>query len=663
MRQILLALLLIVGLAAPGYSQGTGFLATGTAIQAVGSSTCPQGTGDPNDGCAGANPNGQFRQPNAFQPGGYLNSVAATTTNYMATNCSDANNRLCRSLSNVVGVDYPTAHYTPALSTCALTVWNGTCLLDPALISIPGCTYNANYNGVGGGALRCGGSSFVGPLQHLMLGEVNGHDCTDLFVDSSLGSVGSTSLLIDDYYFFNNNGKCTLNINNGGNAPVITVNVFYSGGITMSNYFADGNGFVFDTTIGACTGGTTCNPMQLGDFGASTVLDTRGVVRNFAGRPISPNQGGSNTYTLRWDWIEGCCTRAPNGHVEMINSSGGSLAGIAGLILDHTVLAQNWQASNFGPTLYYFCNNWPCPIGDLEATNNTVIAANIGGGPGFINVSGCLGAPPTGGTSTAPTCSATTGNTFYVTCAYDMSAGSQCTTNKAGRGLGINCTGNSFNLYNPISGSYPIVSSGAPNIIAEFVTDGFNGGQYGPSYNSGLAATCTSVTVSAHVADVAFMGQGHGPSPATTSKITGNYIDPGLANGIGAWLYTIPALSSTQVTASVSGSTLTTSVSVSLSQGETVYGVGVGNCGSLTNFGNCPQIATGGTGSSFTITPAVTTPVGPITMYVFLGAWCTNPTVFSGNIDMTHIIPESWMDQWSVKGTYSPGGMTAGAGC
>jgi hypothetical protein len=160
------------------------------------------------------------------------------------------------------------------------------------------------------------------------------------------------------------------------------------------------------------------------------------------------------------------------------------------------------------------------------------------------------------------------------------------------------------------------------------------------------------VTVSAHVADVVVTGQAHGPSPATTSKIANNYIDPAASGGgVGAWLYTLPALTSTQVTGSVSGSNLTlTSGSVFLAQGETVYGSGVGNCVSLTNFGNCPQIAATATSMTFTITPAVTTPVGPITMYVFQGSWCVNPTDFHGNIDMSHNIPESWMNQWSVKG-------------
>ena len=608
----------------------------------------------PGDGCAGAPAplTAQFYHPDGFQPGGYLNRTAGTSANYMNTNCGPSGTGSCRPPWYVAGIDYAIGPYTPITSTCSVTVYDGTCLMDPALVSIPGCTWTtqaAPPSGTGGHVFVCNASTFAGTLQHLNFGPVNGHSCTGI----SIVGTSSNAFLMDDSYFFNDAGNCATTTSSGF---VINFNAGYVGGATISNTIIDGNSSVWDTIYGsaACVAATIkCNGHDGMFFGYTPTLVAYSVIRNFAGRPLNSGSGSTTTFVFQYSWLENWDNRSPNGHAEALNGTT-SLSGIGKIQFDHFVMLQGKNISPFGPNPIYFANDYPMPFfSGPFLTNGVIVDSFVGGRPISMGVSGCLGGVPTGGTAVSPICPTTPGNTFYVT--WTSTGG------PIGYGADLNCPipggGNgALMTYKEIAGPYP------PGVVDEYMTDGFSPGQYGPNFVTGTIQ-CQNAGVGAAVANIAVFGS-KGNTPYNNLQVQNNYLDVSSQNGGPFWgvgqSYSNVAVASGTITTSGGTSTLTlNSGAVALPRsGYYVVGAGIDGCGTgVMGPTTCPQITGSGTNSTWTLTAAVT-PVTNIPLTLEPLSWCATPAVFSGNIDMAAIIPDATLNQWSF--TSNNGGFALG---
>ena len=606
--------------------------------------TCPQGNSDPRDGCSGANPKATFRQAAAFQPGGFFNTIAGTSANYMAHICGPSRTALCRPPWNVAGVDYPVGYYTPALSTCAKLVYDGTCLLDPALVSIPGCAYNSN--GLGGHELDCTSPSFQGVVQHLNFGDVNGHGCTALYI---LNRGRVSTLLIDDIYMFNGDGNCV--VATGNNFNFIFVKENFPGGVTFQNSTIDFNNAQWDQSNGSCVGTKRCNPI-IYTLGFSTTTQQYTLITNASGDPIPPTAGSASIHTIRWSAFIGWTTRAPNGHKELhdgiagrapLSNDGNTLGEFT---FDHNTVANYKQTSDYGPAVFWMCSNYPCAIlRGPNVTNNTFVLAYVGGRvKGGPRMSGCIGNSYSGGCVLG-----SPNNTLFVT----------STTSLVGYGADFNCTGGGFVTYKEIPGPYPA------GVVDEYMTDGFSGNQYGPSYNqSNGPITCTNVPVAVGSGEtgLAALVATHAGAPFGSPNFSNNYMDisswGGRPSDQNIWDITEGGrtikIASGAITTTAGVSTLSTNGEVvSVIPGSYVYGVGIGNC--ATNIQSCPRVETGGTNISSMALDRVVGDVTAIPVQLIPYNWCVTRAVLSGNVDMVGQIPERWINKMSR--------VTRGNGC
>ena len=593
--------------------------------------SCPQGTGFPTDGCAAAPAplTAQWRQPNAFQAGGYFNTTAGTTANYMASICGPLGTGSCRPPWNVAGVDFAIGNHTPIAS-----------LADPATMSVTGCTYSTSTSGTGGGLLTCG-SGFTGTLQHINFGPVTGagaHGCTAISITNA-----PASSLIYVNNIVNDTGLCSI----GSNGIWINVSQgIGAGGVTFTNNYIDFNSSVWDTKIGGCGSAVQCNPDKI-QLGANNVVFKYNVVRNSSGNPLTSSFGSSAlTQTIQYNWIENWCSRGPNCHSEAFDGSGGnsplSAATLGTLTLDHNVFLQGQTMSGFGPTMLWIASTYPFAISNgPNITNNTIVDAFAGGrvhnGPTF---SGCWG-----GSFSAGVCGAPGGsNHLYVT----------SETSPVGYGADANCTGGDFVTYK----SVPSPPAGA---VEEYIVDGFSAFQYGPAFQiSGSVVTCSGVGVvaGAGVSGNSAITATHGASPFGSPNYSNNYVDVSSFNG-SPGSQQIWEIEQADSTVSVPSGTITTSLGVStlntsgvnVEYGAYVNGTGVDGCSS--GIQGCPQIASGSAGT-YTLSTAVT-PVSTEAMTVVPWNWCANGAIVAGNVDMTDLMPLSWLNQLS--------GVTAGNGC
>ena len=597
---------------------------------------CPQGAGFPTDGCSAAPAplTAQFSQPNAFQPGGYFNTTAGTTANYMATNCGLSGTASCRPLWNVAGVDYKIGNYTPVAS-----------LQDPATMSLPGCTYSTSTSGTGGGLLSCNSTAFEGVLQHINFGPVTGagaHGCTALNISNH--DPADTTLLIDDIYFFNDTGLCSIGVGNNGDW-INLANINFTGGITFSNYYVDFNSSQWDTKIGGYGSAAQVNPDKI-NFAFSTVVMKYGAIRNSSGNPLTASFGSSAlTQTIEYSWIESWCSRGPNCHSEAYDGSGGNTplsgAALGTLTIDHNVFLQGQTMSGFGPTMLWLASTYPFAISNgPNITNNTIVDAFAGGrvhnGPTF---SGCWGGSFSAGVCGAPGAS----NHLYVT----------SETSPVGYGADVNCTGGNDFV------TYKSVSSPPAGAVEEYIVDGFSAFSYGPAYQvSGSVVTCSGVGVvaGAGVSGNSAITATHAATPFGSPNYSNNYVDVSSANG-SPGSQQIWQIAQADSTISVPSGTITTSGGVStlngggvtVEYGAYVNGPGVDGCSGGIQF--CPQVANASTG---TLSVAVT-PVATEAMTVVPLNWCATAAVVAGNVDMTAAGFDSWLNQLSA--------VTTGNGC
>lgn len=626
---------------------------------------CPMGVFS-DDGCgsAPAPTTAFFRVPDAFKPGGHFNRASATFTNYSASICGPSGAAPCRPPWNVPAVDYAIGNYTPVAS-----------LLDPAAVSIPGCAYSITASTTGGGLFTCGGGTFAGVLQHLNFGQVTGsgaHGCTAL----RLNATTAASVLIDDDYFFNDTGLCSF-FKSTGNPNVAFGTMIASGSgfaspVTITSTYMDGNASVWRTTVGGCAP-DSCNPVAaIGIQGADVTVEYS-VINHFAGRPIS--MPVSTAFIFKYNYFEGSNYSALNGHAEMFLGPG-SGSSMANLTIQHNALVERWDNNQFGPGLIFPATNWPVDFPILHVDNNVVIEPFIGRSTKTSSISGC-----TGLTFDGTNCSGT-GPTFWLT-AISPSTGNIGTGLIFGCGSGAAAISLVAQTGGPGTGylstwSFDSGSTYAPAPIPANSCTGvavgagpwstalFSGGAVGHVGTSSFSNNyidASSIGGAPGSQGIQSIGSITGPV-SFTGTVSGNALlaqgtqtlsageliyaadVPGCSSGAlsclsvvtggPASIFTLSGSASvgpetlegfvneTSFNATISGTSMTTSTSKTLTGGD--YVLGAATCGANPN--TCPKIAATTTGTAFTLSTSGGTVASPTAMNTL-----RNTVNFNGTID------------------------------
>ena len=715
---------------------------------------CPMGSGFPDDGCTGAPITGAVQFPNAFQPGDYFNSTAATSANYMATNCGPSNNLLCRPPWNVAGVDYPVGAYSPHQASCTVDPahWvSGNCLMDPQLYPPAGCTLaGTGIPGSPDSTLSCGltGALFAGVIQHYDFGDVNGHNCTGLIV----GNAGGVStLLIDDIRYFNNSGTCATNRSGQQGWVIVTAaaGAFFPGGVTFSHSTLDFNGQQFGTVNGACAVGVHCNGWQV-SMGSNPTVTKYNAYLNSAGDPWGGNFNVGVTptgATYQFNFVSGYNTRVGNGHKE-VYAGGVTIDPITNpsntvdhLIFDHNTITNSYNTTNNGPGIFYLENKYGVVFAHgPEITNNTLVEAYVGQRPkAGLSFTGCLGDSFSGGACVA----GTHNNILFVqteTHALGYAANVGCTAdvpffpapgvtgylvNNGGgyaagstsitidSGSGTIAAGN-FVTFPGDTNHYVVASATSTNLtinnpglvlpvadnaaITVLITGDHNAtgatyflipGPYPPGVfeeygfdaaDNNVAYYPVGVTgvFTQHCGGAGIVGAqevsssagtlGHGATPYNNPIIKNNYLDIGSYAGTTAptvWDLSSGALNPNpfNMTGSITGNVLTTTVSFTATHGWYINGAGIPGC-AVGSIHTCPRTLNDTTGTNFVLDTTFGTPIPPTgteTMSFNAVNWCLTPAVVSGNQDMTHVIPDG-PGQWLNKLSPGIGGIIA-EGC
>jgi len=592
------------------------------------SSFCPLGAGT-QDGC-GQSPivtkgvQAFFQVPNAFQPGGFFNTTAATPTNYMLNDCGPSGTGPCRQPFNVVCVEFGCGPYTPFSS-----------LLDPATVSIPGCSYSvASW---GAGLLTCGGtgSGFTGTVAHLNRGPIGGHHCTALVFNNT---PGVSQYTLDDDYFFNDTGGCAANY--------VFLEEIIGTGVTqplaITNAYEDGNAANFPLLgpPGGCPGGvaTNCNSVGLSNYGIGVSIKYS-YVAHFAGRtipiPVTPN----SNFSIQYSMVDGWLYREAQGHGEW--ALGGVGIPYGNFIVDHVVSLGHHEQSGAGEAPLFINTGYPLSFTSVQETNNTFINPWIGAGGLSSTVTGCIGAAFSGGNCTG------TGNVFFVT----------ALTGTLGVGQGFNCNHTGL----PAQGVFldSQLSGPGTGFLSSWSFDGGIGELFNPSI---AAQACDPVTTSAQVASIGITTLDG--NPITSGTIENNYTDMSSMAGYPSapGMYSMGGGAFT-ITGSISGTTLTTSASTTLLNPEFINGAGVTGCS--TSITDCPQVAgtfaQSQTGTSFTLTTSGGT-VASETLTVTQEDWCLAPIAFSGNVDMGGLTSNTVMNKISGA-PLNPGSPNYVSGC
>lgn len=594
---------------------------------------CPMGSGF-SDGCSGAQPTAVFQQPNAFQPGGFINTVSGTPTNYMANTCGGSGSAgPCRPQWNVAGVDYKIGYYSQLNTSCSTTSWASPsdCLMDPALLSsagkLPsGCTYTATGNN-GGPLLNCT-SGWGGTLQHMNFGPINGHSCTQV----SVNLTSAAPIVMDDFYFQNDSGLCG---NTQGFALVISGSPLPATTPVLSNFVMDGNSTTYSTRYGpsSCISTiTACNP-RAAIFSDALVMKY-GVVENFAADPINVAATPQTGQTLiEYSFVTGWNNRAPNNHTEWFAGPNGNTTGSPGVVsteIQYTTAIAATNTSTFGPGMIFILSGFPVSTGAITLQNNVVVNQWAGGlTANAVSYTGCRGA--TFVSAGPPASCSGTGAKFFLT------------SGQAGWGTGLTGCGVNGNL-GPSAGAPP---SGATAVF--WIDNGGVSTGYGDlGGNDQAAASCSGTFGTESAGDTAFVS-GYGPHPAASISNTDNFIDASSYGTATPNLYvwgqntvnagTVTFLNSTQAefTNALNGLNNNSYISAS------------GVCpGDLTT---CPFIPTGSSypaNTPLTInmngaSPPLNTPIASTT--VGEATVCTTPITYSGNVDMAGLASSAYMNQ------------------
>jgi hypothetical protein len=588
---------------------------------------CPNGTALP-DGCLGAAPDGSFQVSTAFQPGDYFNTIAATPTNYMATNCTDAGNQPCRPPWNVAGVEYPVGYL------------KNTPRLDPNVpANLPaGCTFTFPTWGGGSpngtGLLSCSGSLFMGDLENIELGTIGGHECTALSIRN--GAAGVSNLTLKNIHFFNDSALCSV-------SPTVLHAIDIQGSNytsgTISQIEMDGNSTVFSRVFdpnNSQPANNTTNPAAAidtgGTSGQSCITIQYAYIHDFESQPILGSFGANACSNIQYSVVEGWCVRGPSCHAEYFAGGGGSGApatsGTRGETSKYNVILRHWYENAFGPTVHFYSSTWnnPMPIDLISYNHNTQINAYIGKLTGIGSLYACAGGVPTGGTATNPTCdSSSPSGILYVT------------QGPAGQGINFSCSGTTMSLWQEIPGSYPIHNPPAPDIIDEFEFENpaqipFTNQAYYPNFKL-AGVPCIASQVVPDMVGTAGVINGHGGNPITQVNIDSNYIDSSSQMRNTALYFFDQESTPNPFTGTIfGGTTLLASAPRTLTTGELIYASDIAGC-SPTVLG-CDTVVTGGT-SQASFTSSVSENIGPESLEFFINEVSITGATTNGTTTLT----------------------------
>jgi hypothetical protein len=474
---------------------------------------------------------------------------------------------------------------------------------------------------------------------------------------------------MDNIHVRNDTGLCSAAYNTNFWARIPYT---FPNGVTVTNSDLDGGADVWDNPwggistgayAGKCTGladsppsTVKCNPSNMFGFANNDVTIRYSYLHNWSGTILNPYPAGRST-VLEFDVVRTWCVRAPNCHSEWWDGPTGGGASLFALRY-MTVMADGNEngTTNAGPAPMQTLSGWGQQLTDWEFHHVTQIDPFVGGyGAVEGTVTGCFGAPPTGGTATDPICpsSGPPGNVFFVTAftGAPYKHGINIVT-VTGAGQCGGSKGSSVNGYKHIAGPY----SGL--VIDEWGMDAqsTNGNKTDWYPNNITYGLCKVGGIHARVGTNSAVFGGHWPgAPLVTSNITDNYLDimsystsstPQVWNLSGSE-------GSVAIQGSISGNTLTVTSGTPAAK-MTVQGPGIttslGNC--ATTISSCPHIVSGAN-PTWTLSLSVQTPVSSISMTAWKAHWCTNKTNFSNNINMAgeSLVHSSWLNQWSSIGT------------
>lgn len=632
--------------------------------------TCPFGTGL-GDGCPQANRLGSTQFPNGRQPGGYLNQISGTTTNYVTQGPS----------INLPGIDYP-------VSTLL-----GTTFADPAVIGnlITGCTYfptgviqaGVVFTVGGNPALNCNTNSGFTGYTGVSFAAQNGHGC----VNFRINGTGSTTPVIITNSLFRNDGNCAFASNQGAlilanTGPSVTP-------IFMTNVEIDGAAIAFPPTTGVNTSATQAF-IVTGDFHISY-----SYLHDIISRPFQ--YATANTccgLTMDHNLIAGWTTRIPQAHAEMIVYSGAS-TGASGQVYEYNTLLRTTGGMAPGEATFPAQLNSGFAIPTYTIDNNFYVPGFPGGATLSASFSGSITGDPAIFTATSVT-GGTIGSGELVTCSGIqftlVDDGSPTNKTSAGIGGGVHGTSGSTwsgdvflpnsvtaTLDNGAGGTGNILNvTGSPLMVIDIGSTVQDPGIVGPTAitcdascgggltGTGGAGTYTTAASAAIHTSASFLynpsgqvagGWGvNGTTSCSGSVSTANYntifSDPSFTEGFGQITFTNNYLDTqsygaghtvwqqrTRVNtfnATISGTAMTVSsvTGVTPTGGDYVIGAGIAAGTTIVS----------GTNPNYVVSVSQT--VGPVAAKS-VQSYCNFATIWGGNTDMAGNYNSTQMNQFS----------------
>jgi hypothetical protein len=598
---------------------------------------CPFGAAVP-DGCgqapqAGLTPgmSGEILHTDCFTPGGFINQVAGTTTNYTSV----------RPPYNVPACDYPVGKYSP-----------DSALLDPATVSIPECTYEPTSGANGNGVFLCNITN-ANPvtISGVNFGPVGSHGCTALVIEGT----GAAPVSISNNKFLND-GNCAfaqsfaffIEQRNGGQVYDVVSNTFDGN--------SDGSTIPLST---ACPNSPT-NSLDCSISNAvnmSSLTMQYDAVFNFSNRPINFSNGGtglnlSYNFGSRWD------ARGPLSHSEFLDPGGTAAMPVATVLHNNFVDATGVVGE--GAAMLPLGLTDVHSVTAVKIDGNVNIGSFVGGmARGITQIVGCIGgAPPTGST-----CDTTTpGSNFYVVSVTapegvnaqvgsGMVLGSELAPTSCTSSIGINSGAFVAALATSVSGTTSAGIGGGflggPGAVFGMDLD-FTGFSVTGSISGNTLTITGAIPINSVALQQGYPISGTGVTPGTV--ITSSTIIPGVVG-----TYTV---NNSQTVASET-------LNISVPNGSAgFYGAPPGLKCTITNPSISPEdISFGGVGLVDSETSEVignytdeSTYNGEAVTFNAGGGTCATPTLFASNLDMSGLKSVAAMNDWQAGGA-------AGVGC
>ena len=295
---------------------------------------------------------GEILHSDCFAPGGYINQVTGTTTDY--TNV--------RPPFNVPGCDFPVGKWTPDSQ-----------LLDPAS-GIPGCTFTLGAGTGGNPVLDCGSlTGFVG-FNGYNLGPVGGHGCTSVVLEQNI----TTPIDMHNNKFLGD-GNCAFQ-------GVFRHYIFQRlANPNPQNYHSntlDMNGGNFSDIFGSCpsttAGGLVCNLDSAVAFGGQVSMKDNAFLNSpFA--PLLNSNATGGSLVFRSNFLNRWNIRFPAAHAEAYSPNGVGSQSLNDFSFNALIGSTGVQGSGSVPLptgLTFFHT-----ISQTKINHNVNVNPFVGGGP------------------------------------------------------------------------------------------------------------------------------------------------------------------------------------------------------------------------------------------------------------------------------------------